>query len=324
VPLWVPEVGGPIDPDNEAHDLIMSVFGGVSKGERNRIRVRVRTAMATQAQIEGRYLGGRPQYGYRLIDIGPHPNPAKAADGKRLRALAIDELAAAVVGRIFAEFLAGAGIFAIAEALTRDGIACPSAHDPDRNKHRCGLAWSKSAVRAILLNPRYTGRQVWNKQRKDEVLIDVNDVALGHQTRMRWNDTGHWIRSDEPTHQPVISPQTFQQAQDILAARGRGPCQHNPHDRPRVYAFTGSLLCGVCKRRMQGHWINAAPYYRCRFPAEYALANKINHPRNVYLRQDAFDVRVNDWLATVFAPGHLRDTIDQIMAGQHAEADAAV
>jgi hypothetical protein len=27
----------------------MSVFGGVSKGERNRIRVRVRTAMATQA-----------------------------------------------------------------------------------------------------------------------------------------------------------------------------------------------------------------------------------------------------------------------------------
>ena len=29
VPLWVPEVGGPIDPDNEAHDLIMSVFGGV-------------------------------------------------------------------------------------------------------------------------------------------------------------------------------------------------------------------------------------------------------------------------------------------------------
>ena len=35
VPLWIPEVGGPIDPNNEAHDLIMSVFGGMSKGERN-------------------------------------------------------------------------------------------------------------------------------------------------------------------------------------------------------------------------------------------------------------------------------------------------
>ena len=48
VPLWVPEVGGPIDPDNEAHDLIMSVFGGVSKGERNRIKIRVSTAMAAR------------------------------------------------------------------------------------------------------------------------------------------------------------------------------------------------------------------------------------------------------------------------------------
>lgn len=61
VPLWVPEVGGPIDPDNEAHDLVMSVFGGMSKGERSRIKIRVRTAMSAQAQIEGRFsAAGRP------------------------------------------------------------------------------------------------------------------------------------------------------------------------------------------------------------------------------------------------------------------------
>jgi site-specific DNA recombinase len=77
-------------------------------------KIRVRAAMAAQAQLEGRYLGGRPPYGYTLIDIGPHPNPAKAADGKRQHALAIDEPAAAVVRRIFAEF----GIYAIAERLT--------------------------------------------------------------------------------------------------------------------------------------------------------------------------------------------------------------
>jgi len=79
VQLWVPEVGGPIDPNNEAHDLVMSVFGGMSKGERNRVKVRVRTAMATQTQMEGRYLDGRPPYGYMLRDLGPHPNPAKAS-----------------------------------------------------------------------------------------------------------------------------------------------------------------------------------------------------------------------------------------------------
>jgi DNA invertase Pin-like site-specific DNA recombinase len=66
IPLWVPEVGGPIDSGNEAHELIVSMFVGISKGERNRIKIRVRTAIAAQAQIEGRFLGGRPPYGYRL------------------------------------------------------------------------------------------------------------------------------------------------------------------------------------------------------------------------------------------------------------------
>src|SRR5262249_52166940 len=122
VPLWVPEVGGPIDPTNEAHDLVMSVFGGMSKAQRNRIKIQVRTAMAAQAKLEGRYLGGRPPYGYLLIDAGAHPNPAKAADGKRLHALAPDPQTADTVRRIFAEYLGGKGMKAIAETLTREGI----------------------------------------------------------------------------------------------------------------------------------------------------------------------------------------------------------
>jgi Recombinase len=110
---------------------------------------------ADQAQIEGRFLGGRPPYGY------PHPNPAKAADGKRMHKLALDPEAAPVVARIFAEFIGGMGIFAIAEGLTRDGIPSSSAHDPARNTHRDGIAWAKGAVRAILTNPRYT----WPRRR---------------------------------------------------------------------------------------------------------------------------------------------------------------
>src|SRR5947199_218008 len=119
--------------------------------------------------------GGRVcRYWAVPVDAGLHPNPAKAADGKHLRRLEPDPITAAVVQRIFAEYLAGRGIFAIAEALTRDGVPSPSAQDPARNPHRCAVAWSKAAVRTILSNPRYTGRQVWNKQRKDDVLINVD------------------------------------------------------------------------------------------------------------------------------------------------------
>jgi site-specific DNA recombinase len=317
VPLWVPEVGGPIDPDNEAHDLIMSVFGGVSKGERNRIKIRVRTAMAAQAQLEGRFLGGRPPYGYTLADAGPHPNPAKAADGKRLHVLALDDAAAAaVVRRIFAEFLAGRGLYAIAEHLTRDAIPCPSAHDPSRNSHRCGIAWSKGAVRVILTNPRYTGRQVWNRQRKDQVLIDVHDVALGHMAKMRWNDSASWIFSEKIVHPPVISQDTFAQAQDVLAGRRH---RTGPRERLRtqhVYALGGRFLCGICGRKMQAHWANEIAYYRCRFPAEYALANKISHPRNIFVRERDVLPALDTWLAREFAPHRLAQTITDLTAAQ--------
>ena len=199
----------------------MSVFGGLSKGERNRIKLRVRAAMSAQAALEGRFLGGRPPYGYRLADAGPHPNPAKAADGKRLHKLEPDPDTAWVVRRIFAEYLAGRGLFAIAEGLTRDEIPSPSQHDRARNPHRTGEGWSKSAVRAILPNPRYTGRQVWNKQRKDEILLDVNDVAAGYETRMRWNQAGSWVWSDTIAHEPLISAEDFEAAQAIMADAGR-------------------------------------------------------------------------------------------------------
>ncbi len=246
---------------DKSRSIPMSTFGSLSKGERNRIKIRVRAAMAAQAQTEGRYLGGRPPYGYTLVDAGPHPNPARAADGKRLSVLARDEPAAVVVERIFAEFLAGFGIFAIAERLTRDGIGCASARDRARNRHRCGLACSKSAVRAILANPRYTGRQVWNRQRKDEVLLDVHDVALGHTTVMRWNDQDKWIFSEQIVHPPIITDETFGQAQQLLAAKNARQVTRRPRTSPRPYVLRGLLFCGICTRRMQGSWNNGQAYY---------------------------------------------------------------
>ena len=214
VELWVPEVGGAIDPGSDAHEIVMSLYGGMSKGERNRIKTRVRSAMAAQASIEGRFLGGRPPYGYRLTDAGPHPNPAKAAAGQQRRSLEPDPVTAPIVRRIFEQFVAGQGLYAIARQLTDDGIPSPSAHDPDRNLHRAPSrgVWAKSAVRSILTNPRYTGHQVWNRQRRDEVLIDVDDVALGHNTKMRWNDPNEWVWSEQPSHQPIIDPDLFRAA----------------------------------------------------------------------------------------------------------------
>ena len=67
----------------------MLALGLQSKREITRTRIRVRTAMAAQTREQGRYLGGRPPYGYRLADAGPHPNKAHAAWGGGLTALSL-------------------------------------------------------------------------------------------------------------------------------------------------------------------------------------------------------------------------------------------
>jgi hypothetical protein len=204
------------------------------------------------------------------------------------------------------------------KGLTRDGIPCPSAHDPARNRHRCGIAWSKFAVRSILINPRYTGHQVWNKQRKDEVLIDVEDVALGHTTKLRWNESGKWVWSEQIVHPPIIGREIFDQVQTMISGRAAAPAGHKPHRRQHPYALRGCLWCGLCDRRMGSHWVNGAPYYRCRFPAEYALANRVEHPLNVNLREDAVIGNVDEWLAREFAPHRLSETIRDLAAAQQA------
>ncbi len=170
------------------------------------------------------------------------------------------------------------------------------------------------ASAGILTSPRYTGRQVWNRQRKDEVLLDVHDVALGHTTKMRWNDEEKWIFSEEILHPPIIDDATFQKAQDLLTARreARGP--HKPHKSRHAYVLRGLLFCAICQRRMQGHWANAAPYYRCRFPSECAIANRVQHPLNVTLRQDVLLGPLDEWLASKFEPPHLPATIDELAA----------
>jgi DNA invertase Pin-like site-specific DNA recombinase len=103
VQLWMPEAGGRVNFAAEGDEQLMLALGVQSKREITRTRIRVRTAMAAQARDQGRYLGGRPPYGYRLADAGPHPNKAHAAWGRRAHRLEPDPHTAPVVRWMFAQ-----------------------------------------------------------------------------------------------------------------------------------------------------------------------------------------------------------------------------
>ena len=50
----MPELGGKFEARNPSHKMLMSVLGGMSESERQRVQARVRAAMDTQVVNEGR------------------------------------------------------------------------------------------------------------------------------------------------------------------------------------------------------------------------------------------------------------------------------
>ncbi|WP_229739794.1 recombinase family protein [Nocardia rhizosphaerihabitans] len=72
VSIWVPELGGRFDPDNVTHSVMMNMLGGLSESERQHVQKRTRASMDAQVLNEGRHQGGRPPYGYLVVDGPPH------------------------------------------------------------------------------------------------------------------------------------------------------------------------------------------------------------------------------------------------------------
>ena len=111
---------------------------------------------------------------------------------------------------------------------------------------------------------------MWNKQRKDEILLDVNDVARGYETRLRWNNAEQWVWSDTIAQEPLVSAGGLR---GRPGHRGqRRPAHGRPATRPasgstRPYVLRGRLYCGFGERRMQGQYrYHGVAYYRLPLP----------------------------------------------------------
>ncbi|API60902.1 recombinase family protein [Tardibacter chloracetimidivorans] len=177
---------------------------------------KIRRTMAGIAR-DGRSAGGRA-YGYR-------PLPGKP--GERV----IVEEEAAIVRRIYAEYLAGRTPRDIACGLTKDAVPAPF-----------GARWNASTIvgsrarqNGILHNQLYAGRQVWNRVRM------VRDPDTGKRVS-RENLPEEWTITDVPAL-AIVDSDTFAAAQARLLARGGArPWEKR---RPRRI-LSGLLRCGAC------------------------------------------------------------------------------
>ncbi|WP_410659607.1 recombinase family protein [Amycolatopsis sp. lyj-112] len=296
VELWVPELGGSYQPRNPSHTMLMSLLGGISESERQHVQARVRASMDAQVINEGRHEGGRAPYGYTVVDGGPHPHPRKAAEGLQLRVLQVDAEAAAVVRRIFAEYLHGLGDQAIAAGLNRDRILCPSARRPEQNPHRRSDGWLGSTVRSVLQNPRYTGYAVFGRWARTEVLLDPDDVSAGYIVRFRRASPDRVVRSRTPAHPRIVTVQQFTQVQLLRRAKtlaGRSRAERNGRRTRYVYLFQGLVRCLACDRKMQCSTTGQHHYYRC-VPRD--SSRPFAHPHSISVREERIQRAVSMWL----------------------------
>lgn len=305
-----------IGPDSEGHEMLMSLFGGLSKAERRRLQIRTRNAMLAHAAA-GRWLGGRPNYGYRLVDTDqPHPQRQKAAAGIRLRVLEPDPETAPVVRRIFELFDARVGYRSIANRLEADGLPSPGEVGPTRHP-RSARVWSGSAVRAILTNPRYLGHQVAGRQRRKDELLDPADPAAGTTSRQRWQPTEAWVTSDDPAWPAIVDADLWERV-NARITNTRGPQRRRPRATPGTYLLAGLVRCKVCGRSMHGATLKGNPYYRCnRVRPDYA---DTGHPRTTAIREYRIVSVLDDWLSQLTDAEHRQTTIATVLAADTAHA----
>jgi DNA invertase Pin-like site-specific DNA recombinase len=274
VQLWLPEADGPVNLDDPVHRALLLLLGSQSRREVLRARHRVLAAMHVQARVQGRFLGGRPPYGYRLADAGPHPNRTHASWGRRLHRLEPDPATAPWVRWIYQQRATGRSVAGIARELNDRSIPCPSRTDRVRNRHRTKHEWIVRTVVGILENPRYTGRQVWNRHGARTT------GPVHHRTPVRPSAARGWAESEKVTHPALVDEATFLAIQGMRAAR---PTQHGD---TRTYVLAGLVQCQLCGRRLDSHWVNGRPGYRCRHGHTSARNRPPELAKNVYVRED--------------------------------------
>ncbi|HQZ33275.1 MAG TPA: recombinase family protein [Ilumatobacteraceae bacterium] len=265
VGFWVPEINGMFQADSEAHGLMIALYSEFASAERNRMRIRVRTAMRQQASA-GRWLGGRPPYGYRLVDVEPHPNPEKARAGIFIQALTVDDDQADIVRRIFEMYVAGDGYRSIAKTLDSEGVAAPGKADPLHQSR-----WAHTTIRAILTNSTYSGERAFGRTARKEQLIDPHTPALGVRRTQPTSARPPMMSSVEA----IVDADTWERAQHQLA---QNVGTRRPQRTARNEGFTGVLRCAVCGRTMTREVRRASVIYRCRRRGHAVTARGFHPP----------------------------------------------
>ncbi|WP_373249737.1 recombinase family protein [Mediterraneibacter gnavus] len=187
----------------------------------------------TAQKKRGQFMSGFAPYGYMK-------------DPKDKHHFVVDEEAANVVRRIFNLYLSGYSRDGIAKILNEEGILPPSEYKRKvqglnyTNAHEKAGAkgWAYPTVNVILRNRTYTGAMVQHKSEKISYKVEKYRYIPKEEQYIVEN-----------MHEPIVSMDTFEQAQALMTKRTRTPGFWS--ESKKVNPYAGILVCENCGYNLQ-------------------------------------------------------------------------
>ena len=215
-----------------------------NEGESKKTGMRVHDTMVEMVK-EGKFVGGKAPYGYKLVLSGEISN-----HGRALHKLVIVPEQAEIVRMIFSYAVnKGMGFQKIAKTLNETGIPAPTASE-----------WKSGTIRSILMNPVYMGYVAYNRRKSGR-------ENYTHLDRKDWT----YAKEQNPDLM-IISQEVWERAQEIREARKKKINeskqatnelymeQYNvPFSTRGRLALTGLVYCGYCGAKLKNtgyanHW----------------------------------------------------------------------
>jgi len=246
-----------IDTYDHAGKMFFYTLVSFAEWERSTIRDRTFSGRLRRAQ-EGRNPGRKLPYGYTT---GEKRGEVRLVPGE-----------AALVQRIFREYIAGASVRAIAFKLNGEGIPGP---------RRGG--WAGPTIARMLANETYTGKLIFG--------------AVTRMGKQRPEGTRAVVPNERPLVEKenalpvIISPEEFALAQAVKRERpspGRG--DGSGRALASAYLLSGLLVCGLC-----GGTMRARPPYDRNHALYYCVTRFHQGPSacdSSYIRQPDLDAEV--------------------------------
>ncbi|BAE85217.1 recombinase family protein [Desulfitobacterium hafniense] len=195
---------------SEKSEQMLTILSSLAQGEAEGVSTNNKWGILKRFQ-DGTYIISTPAYGYTNNENGE---------------LIIQEAEAAVVRRIFRDYLNGKGTHIIAKELSEEGI--PTI---------CGAeTWQAAVIKEILINPVYTGNLLQQKS------LTTEGVPFKRK-RNRGQLPQYLI---EDNHAAIIPQEAANAVIDIFAYRRKQMGLDDPAKCQNRYAFSSKIHCGEC------------------------------------------------------------------------------